>query len=539
MVIFTLSSFILCALPSETEKYRGTNLEIAVQDDSYQWWLLISIIVSIPTLVLCFLDFFRPWPSQVEQKLVHRNNLISRLLKIVAITVPNLCFYLLLTVADINSPILAQIQNSLFYSQIVAVIGNIFCSTFGNRYLKHDSRNQLDISVEKFTVLFLASFVCYKIFFVLSSLAYDKAARTTCLIISSVFLICGMIIMMLIVFKFARFFISQMKGFHFAEYNQMHDFYVMIGVIAFACYIFGFYVSTNQFSAQSAAYDQESDSLIYFLVGEVILIIYLTIIDQQCAVFEANVKGEQLQARLNLIRYISHEMRSPLNNSFLGLRILRGNIDGIVDTMKRIKTTMIRCKVPDPNGTIVQFVEKIVDEKDGIVETVELVKESCSIALETLNDMLTFDKIDEKKLALEVEDINVWSFVSETVRPFRLNAMKDQVSLQTECVDSSSNWMQSTFIKADKFKLSQVLRNFLSNAMKFSPKRKGKVDVKVERRQLREGEVVRVSVQDNGVGISLENQKRLFGQYVQFSANALQNGQGSGLGLWISKSKLL
>jgi signal transduction histidine kinase len=49
----------------------------------------------------------------------------------------------------------------------------------------------------------------------------------------------------------------------------------------------------------------------------------------------------------------------------------------------------------------------------------------------------------------------------------------------------------------------------------------------------------RFSVSDTGVGISKENQRKLFGQYVQFDAAALQHGKGSGLGLWISKSKLL
>jgi signal transduction histidine kinase len=44
-----------------------------------------------------------------------------------------------------------------------------------------------------------------------------------------------------------------------------------------------------------------------------------------------------------------------------------------------------------------------------------------------------------------------------------------------------------------------------------------------------------LEVIDSGAGISKENQKKLFGQYVQFNANSLQKGGGSGLGLWISK----
>ncbi|RYH20865.1 ATP-binding protein [archaeon] len=50
-------------------------------------------------------------------------------------------------------------------------------------------------------------------------------------------------------------------------------------------------------------------------------------------------------------------------------------------------------------------------------------------------------------------------------------------------------------------------------------------------------DIVRISVTDTGAGISVQNQKKLFGQYVQFNAAQLQQGKGSGLGLWITKSK--
>ena len=50
---------------------------------------------------------------------------------------------------------------------------------------------------------------------------------------------------------------------------------------------------------------------------------------------------------------------------------------------------------------------------------------------------------------------------------------------------------------------------------------------------------LRLEVTDSGAGMSKENQKKLFGQYVQFNVNSLQKGGGSGLGLWISKGELV
>lgn len=118
----------------------------------------------------------------------------------------------------------------------------------------------------------------------------------------------------------------------------------------------------------------------------------------------------------------------------------------------------------------------------------------------------------------------------------------------------------------DRGKISQVLRNFLSNALKFTPEG-GHVSVgcsavvlagvEEEKPQLdeermydrdasratplmmgqrsRRTSVVYISVTDSGAGLSEEQQQKLFRQAVQFRANELQAGGGSGFGLLIAK----
>ena len=75
-----------------------------------------------------------------------------------------------------------------------------------------------------------------------------------------------------------------------------------------------------------------------------------------------------------------------------------------------------------------------------------------------------------------------------------------------------------------------MFRNLLSNALKFTPS-EGTVAVRIGIDNF----TLSVEVQDSGVGISAENQRRLFNEVVQFHAKAHQGGGGSGLGLWISK----
>ena len=78
--------------------------------------------------------------------------------------------------------------------------------------------------------------------------------------------------------------------------------------------------------------------------------------------------------------------------------------------------------------------------------------------------------------------------------------------------------------------MAQVLRNLLSNAIKFTPI-EGEVTVTITAHD----DHLEVSVRDSGVGISFEDQTRLFNEAVQFHTKAQQAGGGSGLGLWISK----
>jgi signal transduction histidine kinase len=165
--------------------------------------------------------------------------------------------------------------------------------------------------------------------------------------------------------------------------------------------------------------------------------------------------------------------------------------------------------------------------------------------------MLVFDKIDENKLVLELGCVNPWTMIQEAMRPFQINAKKADVQLSYQILnsaeridDSIRNFEDQFFINADKFKLNQVLRNLISNALKFTPpKREVKIVAEIKQNKkkiIQEANLspfhIRISVIDTGYGISKENQLKLFGQYIQFNASALQQGKGSGLGLWIAKS---
>ncbi|WP_461257333.1 ATP-binding protein, partial [Treponema sp. R80B11-R83G3] len=90
-------------------------------------------------------------------------------------------------------------------------------------------------------------------------------------------------------------------------------------------------------------------------------------------------------------------------------------------------------------------------------------------------------------------------------------------------------------IISDELRLSQIIINLVNNAIKFTPE-KGKVTLSVEKQDESNGDItLKIEVTDSGIGISEEQQKKLFTSYNQADRNISKNFGGTGLGLAISK----
>jgi CheY-like chemotaxis protein len=153
-------------------------------------------------------------------------------------------------------------------------------------------------------------------------------------------------------------------------------------------------------------------------------------------------------------------------------------------------------------------------------------KMACESAVDIVSDFINYEKLECDICTLEKSAINIIELVHKWVQPFRVQAKYRQIELifiddvQSACI-----------AEVDEYKLSQVFRNLVSNAIKFSPAH-GTVIIKMSKEL---NDMVRISVSDNGAGISIDNQTKLFTDIVQFNAKALQGGGGSGIGLWVSR----
>ena len=144
------------------------------------------------------------------------------------------------------------------------------------------------------------------------------------------------------------------------------------------------------------------------------------------------------------IRYISHEIRTPLNTVFLGMNYIKGELMGIAPL-------------------VLEYVEPILD-------TVNEVNSCCEVALSIVNDLLTFDKLEEGKMALELKETDIVAYIKDTIQPFDIQAREKDIIISFAYgggVDLERD--QSKVLRVDQHKMSQVIRNLVSNAVKFTP----------------------------------------------------------------------
>ena len=157
----------------------------------------------------------------------------------------------------------------------------------------------------------------------------------------------------------------------------------------------------------------------------------------------------------------------------------------------------------------------------------EVVRESGKSLQRIIDDILDFSKIEAGKLEVRPEAASISLVIEAVCNIYYGNASSKGLVLKCS-VDPGI----SPALLFDPTRLRQILNNFLSNAIKFTPK--GHIEVKAELVRRADGEDrVRFSVKDAGIGISLENQARLFQPFVQAEGSNAYRHTGSGLGLTI------
>ena len=188
---------------------------------------------------------------------------------------------------------------------------------------------------------------------------------------------------------------------------------------------------------------------------------------------------------------MSHELRTPLNSILILAKLLQDN------------------KTLNPEQ----------------VKYASVIHSAGSDLLELINQILDLAKIESGKVDLNYETIRLSNFTEIIESLFAMNAKDKEIDF-TISVDEHT---PEEFV-CDEYRLEQVIKNFLSNAFKFTEK-KGAINLHISA----DDQHLRFSVRDNGKGISAEKQQLIFEAFRQEDGSTSRKYGGTGLGLSISK----
>jgi len=145
--------------------------------------------------------------------------------------------------------------------------------------------------------------------------------------------------------------------------------------------------------------------------------------------------------------------------------------------------------------------------------------------LQLINDILDLAKVESGKIDFQPERVDLNQLVAEATAIIGGLATKRRIELAVQ-VDPSLDR-----VYLDPMRLKQVLYNYLSNAIKFTPEG-GRVALRV---RADGDERFVVEVEDNGIGIKSDDVHRLFIEFQQLDASTVKKAAGSGLGLALTK----
>ncbi|MEL6537011.1 MAG: ATP-binding protein [Bacteroidota bacterium] len=172
------------------------------------------------------------------------------------------------------------------------------------------------------------------------------------------------------------------------------------------------------------------------------------------------------------------------------------------------------------------------DPKPGQIENLELLRFSGENLLTIINDVLDISKIESGKLTLNVAPFDLYYIIHNIKRSLIYRAQESMVKL----IADYDPTIPKVFV-GDVTRISQILFNLMGNAIKFT--KNGDVEVTVAlKEKLEQDYILRIAVKDTGIGISRENQSRIFETFEQSDGDITREYGGTGLGLTICKRLL-
>jgi signal transduction histidine kinase/CheY-like chemotaxis protein len=240
---------------------------------------------------------------------------------------------------------------------------------------------------------------------------------------------------------------------------------------------------------------------------------------------------EELRRRQDELRRLNNE----LEDTNRGVLALYAELDEKADHLRRADELKSRFlsnmshEFRTPLNSIMALSRLLLDRTDGPLTDeqalqVEFIRRATSELSELVNDLLDLTKVQAGKVVVRPVEFSVdrlFGALRGMLRPLLVNPALELVFEAAPDLPP---------IDSDESKISQILRNFISNALKFTERGEIRVTARVA-----DAATIVFAVTDTGIGIAPEDQERIFEEYVQIEGRAQHRVRGTGLGLPLSR----
>lgn len=234
--------------------------------------------------------------------------------------------------------------------------------------------------------------------------------------------------------------------------------------------------------------------LIVSIVTIVLLIIGHSLVGSFSRIAEAN------KMKSEFVSIVSHQLRTPLSSSKWSLDLLRGG------------------RLGDFNSKQKEYLDII---NDSSIKMTRLV-----------NDLLNVNRIEQGRMPIQKKSFSVEDLIEDSVKDLQILVKVHNVQVIFKNNKNLPN------VYADSDKIRMVIQNLVDNAVKYSKKEGGLVEITTEIDR-EKPKMIRVKIKDDGVGIPSMIQKRIFGKFFRGDSLIKQKIEGTGLGLFIAKGIII
>jgi PAS domain S-box-containing protein len=221
------------------------------------------------------------------------------------------------------------------------------------------------------------------------------------------------------------------------------------------------------------------------------------------------------------------EIEEALERALEGERAANEHLREL-DRLKDEFLALVSHELRTPLTSIRGYLEFLLEEADGLSPEqsrfLSVVDRNAERLQHLVNDLLFVAQVDAGRLTIQHAKVDLPALADEAVEAARVVAAAKQIDLRLEAEAMEP-------IVGDRARVAQLLDNFISNAIKFTPEG-GRVTV----RAWTEGDRAFVSVADSGIGIAEQEQERLFERFYRASSATERAIPGTGLGLAIAKA---